>query len=80
MLSRAKELSEFRNFIAHNPLVLQIIEDQDGSIFHQEVISNIHKGKVISFEELKNFSDESKLLASELFNTSSEVFKIHQRL
>jgi len=76
-LERAKALAETRNLIAHNPLVLDIYERPDGTLFHQQVIAAMHKDRKVTLEELRAFADESEELASALYGASLEVIRLH---
>ena len=78
-LLRAKELSETRNLIAHNPLVMDFFRRQDGSMFTREVIAHLHQDKHITLEQLQQFASESETLASELYRCSSAVFQAHRQ-
>ena len=74
-LKRAQSLAETRNLIAHNPLVFDFYERQDGTLFHRQVMSAIHKDKDIALPELQQFASDSEQLVAELYQLSTEVFK-----
>ena len=78
-LKRAKELAETRNLIAHNPLVMDFFQRQDGSMFTREVIAHLHQDKHITLNELEEFASESETLASDLYRISSAVFQVHRQ-
>ena len=77
LLARARVLAETRNLIAHNPLVLDIYERPDGTIFHEQVIAAMHKDRKVTLAELREFAEESEALASSLYSASSDVFRVH---
>ena len=67
LLNQTKLLSEKRNLIAHNPLMLQVAEDpNDSAPLHECIISARKGGKVISFEELEKIVDEAESIESML--------------
>ena len=78
-LQRAKELAETRNLIAHNPLVMDIFQRRDGSMFSREVIAHMHQDKHITLVELQAFASEAETLASDLYRCSSAVFQAHRQ-
>lgn len=75
-LKQAKELAPTRNLIAHNPLVLEIYELADGSLFHREVIASLHNERRIALPELRDFAAKADALSSDLYQYSSSVFKV----
>lgn len=76
-LRRAKQLAKTRNLIAHNPLVFEIYEWLDGTLFHQEVIAAMHKDRKVTLQELQAFAEQSEALASELYSALTEVLRVH---
>ncbi|MEW7972759.1 MAG: hypothetical protein AB2821_04660 [Candidatus Thiodiazotropha endolucinida] len=68
-LKRAKQLSQIRNLIAHNPVMLDIYTTEDESrIITRHTITSARTGKKsIDLEELKEFASEVEHLASELW-------------
>ncbi len=76
-LKRAKELAQTRNLIAHNPLVLEVFENDSGDFQFNSVIVAMHKeGVTISLVELLAFTEQVELLATELFKSSLSVFAL----
>lgn len=73
-LSRIKPLAKIRNLIAHNPLVLQVFEAENGDYGFKELIVALHKEQSISLPQLQKFADEAEQLAAELLQCSSAVF------
>ena len=70
-LRLAKTLSETRNLIAHNPLVLEIYEDGKGGYAFGESISAIHKvGHKITLAETQDFAEKSEQLARDFISVS----------
>lgn len=78
-LLRVKELAETRNLIAHNPLVMDFFQREDGALFTSERIAHLHQNKHITLAELQQFSSEAEALASDLYRCSSAVFQVHRR-
>ena len=74
-LSAVKKLAERRNFIAHNPLVLEFYESLDGDISHKQVIMSMHKGRRMTLPELQAFADEAEKLASDLTGAGLEAVR-----
>ena len=75
-LRLAKTLSETRNLIAHNPLVLEIYEDGKGGYAFGESISAIHRvGYKITLAETQDFAEKSEQLAREFISVSMSAFK-----
>jgi hypothetical protein len=73
-LKRARQLAETRNLIAHNPLVFEFYEHEDGGYTINDVIASLHKqGKTLSLDELKDFASQSTLLASDLYTKTSNA-------
>lgn len=63
-LKEIKELSKFRNILAHNPLT-SIIDDNSDTGF-SDVILSLHKDQKLNLKEVKDFSERSESLANEL--------------
>jgi hypothetical protein len=74
-LKQAKALAQTRNLIAHNPLVLEVYEWADGSIFHREVIASLQGEHRMTLPELQAFANEAETLSSDLFKKASAVFQ-----
>ena len=75
-LSKAKDLAKTRNLIAHNPLVLEFFEDDNGDYHFKEHIAAIHKaGHKITLPEVEGFAKRSEELASKLISSSINAFK-----
>lgn len=68
-LKRAKALSEYRNMIAHNPLLLDLYIDQaSGDMKAERAITAARsEGKSIDLAGLKELAAEAESLASELY-------------
>lgn len=75
-LKSAKTLALTRNLIAHNPLVLDIYEQTDGSYLYRERITSLQKEQSITLVELQGFSFKAEALASELYSCSTKVFQL----
>ena len=75
MLKRAKELTEFRNLLAHNPLMANVFEHtHTGDVEVKMLISNIRgKNRAVDLADVKELSDEVENLASELWIAFSNV-------
>lgn len=76
-LARANELAKIRNLIAHNPLVMDVFQLRDGTLFTREFISHIHEDKHITLAEVQEFASEAEALAADLYHCSLEVFREH---
>jgi hypothetical protein len=76
-LKRAKLLSEYRNVLAHNPLVADIYVHQiTGDVVVEHGISSARKKeKSIDLASLKELVAEVKGLASELYMTMGKVIE-----
>lgn len=67
ILNEIKALSEKRNLIAHNPLVLHIFDsDTEGKPFAEKIISSKKPNKQIEFEELVVIANKSEDLSGNL--------------
>lgn len=68
-LQRAKALSEYRNVIAHNPLLLDVylIKANDDLRFEHAISSARSREKTIDLASLKELSAEIEDLAAELY-------------
>jgi hypothetical protein len=75
MLGRAKKLAEFRNLLAHNPLMANVFEHKHtGDLEIKMLISAIRSGKnAVDLEDVKELSDEVESLASQLWISFSHV-------
>jgi hypothetical protein len=76
-LKRAKSLSEYRNVLAHNPLVADIyVHEIRGDVVVEHGISSARKkGKSIDLASLKELAGEVEDLASELYMTLGKVIE-----
>ena len=74
LLGRAARISVKRNLIAHNPLVLEVYETEQGYSF-KTVIAHVHKDTVITLPELKALEDEAQKLALDLLTVSSTLIR-----
>lgn len=79
-LVRAKELLVTRNLIAHNPLVLGIL-NPDGGFTHREAIVSLRDRKrKIELLEMQAFAAECEQLVSELHESVRVVVEdLHGR-
>lgn len=75
-LKAVKDLSQTRNLIAHNPLLLEVYKFDDGSLFHREVIAALHSENRITLSQVEEFAVKSESLASELLTVSLKAFEI----
>jgi hypothetical protein len=73
-LEEARIMTSTRNLIAHNPLVMDIYQRADGTIFHKEVIKALHKERQITLSELQDFAGRAERLASDLYGAAGKVF------
>ena len=75
MFRRAKKLVEFRNLLAHNPLMANIFEHKHtGDVEVKMLISNIRgKEKAVDLEDVKELSAEIEGLASDLWISFSKA-------
>lgn len=73
-LEEAKAMTPTRNLIAHNPLVMDFYQRADGTLFHREVITALHKERQITLEELQDFARRAERLASDLYGAAGKVF------
>lgn len=75
MFQRAKELTEFRNLLAHNPLMANVFEHKHtGDVEVKMLISTIRGGKkAVDLEDIKELSDEVEGLASDLWISFSNI-------
>ncbi|MBI2472522.1 MAG: hypothetical protein HYV59_14985 [Planctomycetes bacterium] len=75
-LKRAKALSEYRNVLAHNPLVADIyIHQITDDVIVEHSISARKKEKSIDITSLKKLAGEVEGLALELYMTLEKVIK-----
>lgn len=74
-LKLAKSLSEYRNVLAHNPLVADIYVHQlTGDVIVEHGISSAKKReKTIDLASMKELAGEVESLASELYITLSKI-------
>lgn len=73
-LEEARGMTPTRNLIAHNPLVMDFYQRADGTLFHREVITALHKERQINLEELQDFARQAEKLASDLYGAAGKVF------
>ena len=65
LIDDVRELAETRNLIAHNPLVLNIFEE-DEEVFSKEMImSNKSPSKRLEFAELTRYAESAEALSTE---------------
>lgn len=69
LLARAKAMSETRNLIAHNPLVLDVYASEGGSVEIRESIASLRKDRHISLLDLQEFASEAEALASSIYGS-----------
>lgn len=72
-LSRAKKMSETRNLIAHNPLILGIHYTDDSYTVKESIVSLRNDQHRISLAELQEFATESEQLATDLHRCTAAV-------
>ena len=66
-LKKVKKLAEKRNLIAHNPLVLQLFDNETGQDVFREIILSVKNERMhIEFDELMVVSQEAEKLSSSL--------------
>ena len=77
-LHRAKVLSEFRNVIAHSPLVAEVFQHREtGNVEVQNLIRSArNKKKALDLSSMKEISAEIEELASELWMAIAEIAQI----
>jgi hypothetical protein len=76
LLQTAKELSDGRNLIAHNPLGLDVYVDEQGEPALAESIRSLRKHeKHMSFAELVALRESSEALATKLFTALSAALE-----
>lgn len=73
-LKDVKELAKTRNIIAHNPLVLEFYEIDEGNFLTNEVIAVIHKeGHKLSLTDLNDFVGKAEALLDRLHGCVAAV-------
>lgn len=74
LLKQSLKLSEKRNIIAHNPILLDIYTDESEQLKEREVIvSKRNCKKRIHLEDLKKMVDEANKLSEELHDSYFEI-------
>lgn len=76
LLIEAKNSSQMRNLIAHNPLALEIYANHKGAVEYRHVIASL-KNDMHYFDKVKlaDFSKSAQKLATELLDAWMEVRK-----
>jgi len=79
-LKKAKKLSEYRNVLAHNPLMADIYMDNiSGDIKVEQIISSSkNKDKSIDLASLKEIAAEVESLASDLYMAIGKIIEAEQ--
>ncbi|MFW5426627.1 MAG: hypothetical protein ACKE8R_05200 [Methylophagaceae bacterium] len=79
-LRRVKELSKYRNLLAHNPLMANVYEHQESNkIVVKNLISSIRNGKkAINLAEIEELAAEVEMLTAELWMLISNVTETDQ--
>lgn len=68
MLKRARVLAQTRNDIAHNPVMLNVFENEaSGDLLLERCIATARGGRVIDLAAAKEFADEVESLAAKLW-------------
>lgn len=76
LLRRAKELSEQRNMIAHNPLGLDVYVSEKGEPSVLESIRSLrHKNKTMTYEQLVQLRTHCEDLATELYEAQTGLLQ-----
>lgn len=71
-LLRAKDLAKLRNIVAHSPLMMEIYQRGDGSIYARDVVSGFPKGgRRLSLKDVQQLAVDAAALASELYDCVS---------
>lgn len=80
-LQRAKSLSEYRNVLAHNPLIADFyVHKVTGDVVVEHGISSARrKGKSIDLASLKELAGEVEGLAGELYMTLGKIAQMVDR-
>jgi len=75
-LRKIKTLSESRNLIAHNPLVLDLYSSGNDDVFFKEKIMSLKKpDKHMYFDELEKLAVDSEELSSNFLKSALSVFR-----
>ena len=75
LLKKVKLLSEQRNLIAHNPLVLDIYQNDKNELLIKEKIHSLRNpNKHIRLDELKKLAEDSENLSGELYGCAIDVY------
>lgn len=68
LLKRARVLAQTRNDIAHNPVMLNVFEnDTSGDLSLQRCIATARGGRIIDLAAAKEFADEVESLAADMW-------------
>jgi hypothetical protein len=75
-LKRAKKLAETRNDIAHNPVMLNVfVHEASGDVLLEQSISHVRADRVIDLEQMKEFTEDVKNLASAMWGQIMNMTK-----
>ncbi len=79
-LHRVKNLSKYRNILAHNPLMANVYEHREsGKITVKNLISSVRRGnKAIDLSEIEELAAEVESIAAELWMLVSNATGIDQ--
>lgn len=80
LFGEAKKLAEDRNLILHNPLMLEVYEDKDGSHEFQHAIQSVrHAEKRLPLTKLVNIRENAERLATELYGAAAPMLERRYR-
>lgn len=77
LMKKAKVNAEIRNLIVHNPLFISFYEQQNskGVFMQPEIIRIKKRNKVITIEDLKQFTEEVEKLSNDLHTLMKQIFQ-----
>lgn len=77
LLKEAKAKAEIRNLIVHNPIFISFYEQRNSTgVFRQpEIIGRKKKKKVITIEDLKQFTEDVESLSNDLHALMKQIFQ-----
>jgi len=76
LFGEAKRLAEDRNLILHNPLMLEVYEDKEGSYEFQHAIQSVRRAeKRLPLAELVRIREKAERLATELYGVASPMLE-----
>ncbi|WP_404419019.1 hypothetical protein [Marinospirillum sp.] len=72
-LEEIRKLLEKRNLIAHNPLVLQVYDEETSdTVWRERIISEKNKNKSIDYDEIMVIADKSESLSSSIHSNMAK--------